>query len=49
MPIPCSVGVFLSELDLDVPGSVSLGLFVREGFVLGEFAGDAVTGGPLGC
>ena len=46
---PCSLNVPLSELDREPPGSVSLGLFVLAGFVLGELAGEAVTGGPRGC
>ena len=47
--MPCSLGVPLSEPDTDPPGSLSLGLLVREGLVLGEFAGEAVTGGARGC
>ena len=45
IPIPCSLAVPLSELGLEVPGSGSLELLVLVGFVLGEFAGEAVTGG----
>ena len=47
--MPCSLGVERCELGLDDPGSCSLGLFVLVGFVRGEFAGDAVAGGALGC
>ena len=49
MPMPCSLGVARCELDLEGPESCSLGLLVLVGFVLGEFAGDAVTGGARGC
>lgn len=49
MPIPCSLAVLRSELALDLPESCSLGLLVLVGFVLGEFAGDAVMGGGRGC
>lgn len=49
MPIPCSLGVVRWELALKGADACSLGLFVLAGFVLGEVAGDAVTGGALGC
>ncbi len=49
MELPCSLGVPLPELALDPPNSGSLELLVLVGFVLGEFAGDAVTGGGRGC
>lgn len=49
IPIPCSLGVLRSELARDRPASCSLGLLVLVGFVLGEFAGDAVMGGGRGC
>ena len=44
-----SLEVSRSELNLDGFESCSLGLFVLIGFVLGDLAGDAVTGGALGC
>ena len=49
MPAPWSRDAPLSSSDLGCDGSVSLGLFVLIGFVLGDLAGDAVTGGALGC
>jgi hypothetical protein len=48
-PKPTSAAAALSELALEEPESGSLGLFVLMGFVRGELAGDAVTGGGLGC
>ena len=48
MELPCSLGVPLPEPGLD-PDSCSLGLLVLVGFVRGELAGDAVTGGGRGC
>lgn len=45
MSTACSLGFPLADPGLDRGGSPSLGLFVLVGFVLGDFAGDAVTGG----
>jgi hypothetical protein len=39
----------VGEVALNAWRSLSLGLFVRVGFVCSEFAGDAVTGGGRGC
>ena len=44
-----SLNVLLSDPALDPPGSPSLGLFVRVGFVRGELAGDADAGDGRGC
>ena len=50
MPRPCSVAATLSELcGEEEVASRSLGLFVLVGFVRGDLAGEAVTGGVLGC
>ena len=48
-PMPCSLGVPRSEVDIEIPGSKSLGLFDLIGLVLGALAGDAEAGGPRGC
>ena len=47
--LACSIVVPLSELARDPHISCSLALLVLVGFVLGELAGDAVTGGGRGC
>lgn len=43
-PLPSS-----PSLDPGILGPSSLGLFVRDGFVRGDEAGDAVTGDGRGC
>ena len=46
---PCSLGVPLPELSLEVPTSASLELLVLAGLVRGELAGDADVGDGRGC
>lgn len=50
MYMPCSLGVWeFSEFCLECMARASRGLLDRIGLVCGERAGEAVTGGTLGC
>ena len=51
-PLPSSVSLYppISDIDVFLVCELSsLGLFVRVGFVRGDEAGEAVTGGGRGC
>lgn len=51
-PLPSSASLYPGISDVDLVCELepsSLGLFVLVGFVLGDEAGDAVTGGGRGC
>ena len=51
-PLPSSASLYPGISDVDLECELepsSLGLLVLVGFVLGDEAGDAVTGGGRGC